>query len=191
MQYEPVAGALLRGALGLVRKAGAAGSTACFPGGGAGHLVQVAVAHKADEDAAGVVVPRDARDHGYFHSGVRACGFGLAGLLVLPGLRGLRGLPGRGSAGGRGGAGDKRPLRLSVRVGLGDRFGAARRLELGSGLGLGSGFGLGRARGGGLGRVLSTSQRLTLSRRQFPSRRLLFGRLLRDRGPLAGWRGVR
>src|SRR6476646_9836515 len=101
---------LLGGLLGLVRKAGAAGSTACFPGGGAGHLVQVAVAHEADEDAAGVVVPRDARDHSYLHAGVWARGSALAGLadlLVLLGLFGLFGLPDRGSAGGRGAAGDE------------------------------------------------------------------------------------
>jgi len=117
--------ALLRGPLGLVRKAGAAGSTACFPGGGAGHLVQVAVAHEADEDAAGVVVPRDARDHSYLHAGVWACGSALAGLAGLAGLLVLLGLPGRGSAGGRGGAGDERHLWLGRRVGFGDRFGAA------------------------------------------------------------------
>src|SRR6476646_6076159 len=122
---------LLGGLLGLVRKAGAAGSAACFPGGGAGHLVQVAVAHEADEDAAGVVVPRDARDHSYLHAGVWARGSDLVGLLVLFGLFGL---PDRGSAGGRGAAGDERHLWLSRGVGFGDRFGAARRLELGSGL---------------------------------------------------------
>ena len=74
---------------GLIREAGATGSAASVPGGGEGHLVQVAIAHEADEDAAGVVIPGDARDHGYFHARVRAGGFGFSGFLVLLGLLGL------------------------------------------------------------------------------------------------------
>src|SRR5436190_24246919 len=37
---------LLRGLVGLVREAGAAGGTARFPGGSEGHLVPVAIAHE-------------------------------------------------------------------------------------------------------------------------------------------------
>src|SRR5262249_12595016 len=103
-------GRLLGRLLGLVREAGAAGGAAGFPGGGEGHLVQIAIAHEADEDAAGPVIPGHARDHGYLHGGVRADGFGLSGLLVqlglliLPGLLARRGggSAGRGWGAGRG-----------------------------------------------------------------------------------------
>src|SRR5690242_20869801 len=87
------AGRLLGGLAGLVWEAGSAGGAACFPGGGEGHLVQVAIAHEADEDAAGLVVPGYARYHGYLHGGVRGRGFGLAGLLVLLRLLDLLRLP--------------------------------------------------------------------------------------------------
>src|SRR5215475_3301133 len=98
-------GGLLGRLAGLVREASAAGGTARFRGGGEGHLVQITIAHEADEDAAGLVVPGHARDHGYLHGGVGARGFGLAGLLVLlwiHALLRLSGLRGRGRADDRG-----------------------------------------------------------------------------------------
>jgi isoleucyl-tRNA synthetase len=73
---------LFGGLLGLVREAGAAGGAASVPGGGESRLVQVAITHEADEDAAGIVIPGDARDHGYFHAGVRAGRCGFPGWLV-------------------------------------------------------------------------------------------------------------
>jgi hypothetical protein len=57
---------LLGSLIRLVREAGAAGGAADFPGGAEGHLLQVVLAHEADEDAVGVVIPGDAGDHGYF-----------------------------------------------------------------------------------------------------------------------------
>jgi hypothetical protein len=138
---------LLGGFVGLIREAGAAGGAACFPGGGEGHLVQVAIAHEPDEDAVSVVVPGHARDHGYLHGGVRA-----RGLLILLGLRG------RGGTGG-GDAGDKRELGLGRGFGFGNRFGVADRLALGSGFRLG--FGLGS------GFVLRLSRRLLAGWRGF------------------------
>jgi isoleucyl-tRNA synthetase len=57
---------LLGSLIRLVRQARPAGGAANFPGGTAGHLLQVALAHKADEDAVGVVIPGDSGDHGYF-----------------------------------------------------------------------------------------------------------------------------
>ena len=58
------------------------------PGGGEGHLVQVAIAHEADEDAAGVVIPgEDPGDHGCTSMlGSWLAWFGFSGLLVLLGL---------------------------------------------------------------------------------------------------------
>jgi isoleucyl-tRNA synthetase len=57
---------LLGSLIRLVGEAGAAGGAADFPGGAEGHLLQVVLAHEADEDAVGVVIPGDAGDHGYF-----------------------------------------------------------------------------------------------------------------------------
>src|SRR5439155_2127676 len=106
---------LLRGLVGLVREAGAAGGTARFPGGSEGHLVQVAIAHEADEDAAGVVIPGNARDHGYLHGRVRASGFGVGLLvpLVLLSLVAVR----AGGSGGGGGGDDKSQLGFGRWVG--------------------------------------------------------------------------
>src|SRR5215475_14399992 len=135
-------GGLLGRLAGLVREASAAGGTARFRGGGEGHLVQVAIAHEADEDAAGLVVPGHARDHGYLHGGVRARGFGLAGLLTrlrmpvllrMLALLRMLGLRGRGGADDRGSR-DKRQLGLDGQVSPGGGAGIAWRLGLGSGL---------------------------------------------------------
>ena len=79
---------LLRSLIRLVRQAGTARSAAGFPGGAASHLLQVPLAHEADEDAGGVVIPGDTGDHGYFEVGVEAGGFGPGrgvGLLRLLG----------------------------------------------------------------------------------------------------------
>jgi hypothetical protein len=164
---------LLGGLVGLVREAGAARGAACFPGGGEGHLVQVAIAHEADEDAVGVVIPGNARDHGYLHGWVRASGFGVIGLLVLLVLLSLVAVR---AGGGRGGAGDKGQLGLGNWDSFGNHVGNRRwgtsRLGFRSRLWLGSRLGL--ARGGGLGLVLG------VSRRRLPGRNL-------D----GGWRGVR
>ena len=52
-----------------------------MPGGGERHRVQVAIAHEADQDAAGVVVPGNAGHHGYFQVGVGGGALGGRGLL--------------------------------------------------------------------------------------------------------------
>ena len=70
----------------LFGQAGPAGGAADVAGRGECHLFQVLLAHEADEDAACVVIPRDAGDHCYLELGVgfRRLGFGwLLGLRVL------------------------------------------------------------------------------------------------------------
>ena len=52
-----------------------------MPGGGERHRVQVAIAHEADQDAAGVVVPGNAGHHGYLQVGVGGGAPGGRGLL--------------------------------------------------------------------------------------------------------------
>jgi len=52
--------------LRLIGLAGAAGCAAVRAGGGERRLLQVAFAHEPDEDAVGVVIPRDAGDYGDF-----------------------------------------------------------------------------------------------------------------------------
>jgi hypothetical protein len=54
----------------VVGEAGTAGGTAEVFGRVNGHLLEVVLAHESDEDAANVVVARDAWDHCYFRFGV-------------------------------------------------------------------------------------------------------------------------
>ena len=111
---------LLGGPLGLIREASAAGGAASVPGGGESHLVQVTITHEADEDAAGVVIPGNTRDHGYFRAGVRAGRSGFPGLLVRLGLLALKG---RGiTRGGR----DESQLGIGRQASAGVRLGIAR-----------------------------------------------------------------
>jgi len=62
-----------------------------LPGGADGHLLQVALAHEADEDALGLVIPGNAGDHGCLEVGIGigVSGFGSGGELVRLGLFGL------------------------------------------------------------------------------------------------------
>jgi hypothetical protein len=67
----------------LIGQAGSARGAATLFGLGARHLLQVILTHETNENAACIVIPRDAGNHGYHGLGVRACGLGFRGARGL------------------------------------------------------------------------------------------------------------